>query len=104
MIAGANGAGVAMAQVTVRWRGAVNAAQTATTDASGIARFVSPAPVSSKKLFMVEVPRVIYGGAAHRPRPFARSGGRFRTPSLNPPLAGRLVPATRSPRAVTPFG
>jgi serine protease len=108
MIAGANGAGVAMAQVTVRWRGAVNAAQTATTDASGIARFVSPAPVSSKKLFMVEVPRVIYGGAAHRPRPFARSGGGFSTLSLNLSLnlslAGLLGSATSSTGGLTIWG
>jgi hypothetical protein len=104
MIADASGAGVAMAQVTVRWRGAVNAAQTATTDASGIARFVSPAPVSSKKLFVVEVPRVIYGGAAQRLRPFARSAGGFGTLSLNLSLAGLLGSATSSTAGLTIWG
>jgi serine protease len=104
MIASASGAGVAMAQVTVRWRGAVNAAQTATTDASGIARFVSPAPVSSKKLFVVEVPRVMSGGAAQRPRPFARSTGGFGTLSLNLSLAGRLGSATSSTAGLTIWG
>jgi serine protease len=104
MIADASGAGVAMTQVTVRWRGAVNAAQTAATDASGIARFVSPAPVSSKKLFVVEVPRVIHGGAAQRPRPFARSGGGFGTLSLNLSLAGLLGSATSSTAGLTIWG
>jgi hypothetical protein len=104
MIADASGAGVAMAQVTVRWRGAVNAAQTATTDASGIARFVSPAPVSSKKLFMVEVPRVIYGGAAQRPRAFVRNSGGFGTLRLNLSLAGLLGTATSSTSGLTIWG
>jgi hypothetical protein len=83
MIANASGAGVANVQVNIRWRGAVSAAQTAATDSSGIARFVSPAPTSSKKLFVVEVPRVIYRGAAQRPRSFARNSGGFGALSLN---------------------
>jgi serine protease len=79
MIADAGGNGLSGAEVHVRWRGAATAAQTATTDWSGIARFVSPAPASARKLFLIEVPRVIYRGAAQRPRPFARSGGDFDT-------------------------
>jgi hypothetical protein len=75
MIADASGYPVANVEVHVRWRGAATAAQTATTDWSGIARFVSPAPASSRKLFVIEVPRVIHRGAAQRPRAFARNGG-----------------------------
>src|SRR5205807_17397 len=56
MIADARGAAVANVKVKVRWRGAASAAQTGTTDWSGVARFVSPAPSSSKKLFVIEVP------------------------------------------------
>ena len=77
MIATASGAPVSDAEVHVRWRGAASASQTATTDWKGIARFVSPAPTSSRKLFLIEVPRVIYQGAAQRPRAFARQGGGF---------------------------
>lgn len=90
MVANANGAGVSNAQVTVRWRGAASGSQTATTDGSGVARFVSPSPSSSKKLFMVEVPRVVYGGATQRPRPFARLSGGFGSLSLNLGLNGIL--------------
>jgi len=79
MIATADGTGVSDAEVHVRWRGAAPGAQTAVTDAQGIARFVSPWPSSSRNLFVIEVPRVIYGGAAQRPRAFARSSGGFDT-------------------------
>ncbi|HYS07399.1 MAG TPA: S8 family serine peptidase [Myxococcales bacterium] len=77
MIATASGVGVSNAEVHVHWRGAATASQTAVTDGQGIARFVSPWPSSSRKLFVIEVPRVIYAGAAQRPRAFARSGGVF---------------------------
>ena len=77
MIATASGAPVSDAEVHVRWRGAASASQTATTDWNGIARFVSPAPTSSRKLFLIEVPRVIYRGDAQRPRAFARPGSGF---------------------------
>ncbi len=90
MIANASGSGVANATVRVRWRGAANATQTATTNSSGIARFVSPAPTSAKKLFLVEVPRVTVAGISQRPRPFARASGGFSTLSLNLGLAGLL--------------
>ena len=79
MIATADGTGVSDAEVHVRWRGAAPGAQTAVTDGQGIARFVSPWPSSSGKLFVIEVPRVIHGGAAQRPRAFARSDGGFNT-------------------------
>ena len=91
MIATADGTGVSDAEVHVRWRGAAPGAQTAVTDAQGIARFVSPWPSSSRNLFVIEVPRVIYGGAAQRPRAFARSSGGFNTlllsVSLDPSLS-----------------
>ena len=77
MIADAAGHAVGNAEVHVRWRGAATGAQVANTDSSGIARFVSPAPSSSRKLFLVEVPRVIERGSAQRPRAFARSDGNF---------------------------
>jgi Subtilase family len=83
MIATASGEGVSNAEVHVRWRGAASGAQTAVTDAQGIARFVSPWPSSSRKLFVIEVPRVINGGAAQRPRAFARSSGGFNTLSVS---------------------
>jgi len=82
MIATASGAPVSDAEVHVRWRGAASASQTATTDWRGIARFVSPAPTSSRKLFLIEVPRVMYRGAAQRPRAFAHQGGGFDTLTL----------------------
>jgi len=91
MIATVDGTGVSDAEVHVRWRGAAPGAQTAVTDAQGIARFVSPWPSSSRNLFVIEVPRVIYGGAAQRPRAFARSSGGFNTlllsVSLDPSLS-----------------
>ena len=79
MIADASGAPVANADVYVRWRGAAPGSQKATTDASGIARFVSPSPGSSRKIFLLEVPRVVYRGAAVRPRAFARANSGFGT-------------------------
>ena len=91
MIATVDGTGVSDAEVHVRWRGAAPGAQTAVTDGQGIARFVSPWPSSSRNLFVIEVPRVIYGGAAQRPRAFARSSGGFNTlllsVSLDPSLS-----------------
>ncbi len=83
MIADATGAPVSNADVYVRWRGAAPAAQTATTDASGFARFVSPSPGASRKIFLIEVPRVIFMGAAQRPRAFARSSSGFGTPTVS---------------------
>jgi hypothetical protein len=83
MIADATGTPVSNADVYVRWRGAAPAAQTATTDASGIARFVSPSPVASRKIFLIEVPRVIFMGAAQRPRAFARSSSGVGTPTVS---------------------
>lgn len=100
MIADANGAGDANVEVHVRWRGAVSVAQTATTDSYGIARFVSPAPTSSKKLFVVEVLRVIDHGFAQRPRSFARNSGGFGALSLNlsvSSLVGGLFSVLSSP-------
>lgn len=91
MIADGNGIGVANVQVKIRWRGAATGAQSATTDSSGIARFVSPAPTSSKKIFLVEVPRVIYRGATQRPRAFARNSGGFGSLGLNLSLSGLLA-------------
>ena len=91
MVADGNGQGVPNVQVKIHWRGAANAAQSGTTDSSGIARFVSPRPTSSKKLFIVEVPRVIYRGAAQRPRTFARNSGGFGSLSLNLSLSGLLA-------------
>ncbi len=82
MIADATGAPVANADVYARWRGAAPGSQKATTDASGIARFVSPWPNSSRKIFLLEVPRVVYQGSAVRPRAFARANSGFGTPGL----------------------
>lgn len=79
MIADGAGIPVSCAEVHVRWRGAATGAQTATTDSNGIARFVSPAPSSTRKLFLLEVPRVIVRGVPQRPRAFARSDGGFNT-------------------------
>lgn len=75
MIADVNGNPVGNVEVQVRWRGAANATRIAPTDSSGIARFVSPSPVSSRKIFLLEVPRIVYRGSAQRPRAFARTGG-----------------------------
>jgi len=83
IIADAGGNGLANVEVRARWRGAAPASQNAITDASGIARFVSPRPGSQRKLFVLEVPRVIYQGVPQRPRPFARSNGGFGTLVLN---------------------
>ncbi len=82
MIADASGAPVSDADVYVRWRGAAPDSQKATTDASGIARFVSPWPDSSRNIFLIEVPRVVYLGATQRPRAFARSSSGFGTPTI----------------------
>ena len=77
LIATADGTPVSGAEVHVRWRGAAVASQTGATDGQGIARFVSPWPNSSRNLFVIEVPRVISGGAAQRPRAIARSDSGF---------------------------
>jgi serine protease len=77
MIADASGNPVANVDVYARWRGSAPDFQKATTDFSGIARFVSPPPSASRKIFLIEVPRVIYMGVPQRPRAFARSGGGF---------------------------
>jgi serine protease len=83
MIADAGGNGLANVEVRARWRGAAPASQKAFTDASGIARFVSPRPGSQRKLFLLEVPRVIYQGVPQRPRTLARSTSGFVTLVLN---------------------
>src|SRR5712671_2940435 len=83
MIADASGAPVAGADVYVRWRGAAPGSQKATTDLSGIARFVSPWPDSSRKIFLLEVPRVVVNGVTQRPRAFARASGGFGTPAVS---------------------
>jgi hypothetical protein len=90
MVVDASGNPISNAQVRIRWRGAATGAQNATTDSSGTARFVSPAHASSKKLFLVEVLRVVYGGAAQRPRAFARNNGGFGSLGLNLSLSGLL--------------
>jgi serine protease len=77
MIADASGNGVSNVEVHARWRGAASASQIAVTDWAGIARFVSPRPSSSRRIFLLEVPRVIARGVPQRPRAFARSGGGF---------------------------
>jgi hypothetical protein len=88
MIADASGNGVGNVEVHARWRGAANATQIAVTDGNGIARFVSPAPsTSSRRLFLLEVPRVIHRGAAQRPRAFARAGGGFGTLAVSASLS-----------------
>jgi hypothetical protein len=97
MIANSNGVGVAQVEVRIRWRGAVSGAQSQITDSLGIARFVSPPPTSSKKLFAVEVGRVIYRGATQRPLPFARSSGSGTlTLNLNPAALLGAVTSTLS--------
>ena len=93
MIADGTGKAVSNVEVHVRWRGAASAAQTATTDWSGVARFVSPAPSSSRKLFVIEVPRVVYRGAAQRPLAFARSDGNLSTLVLTAGLAAGGTPS-----------
>jgi len=90
MIADASGAPVSNADVYVRWRGAAPGSQKASTDASGIARFVSPESDTSRKIFLIEVPRVVYLGAAQRPRAFARSSNGFGTPVVSVGLGGLL--------------
>jgi len=77
MIADASGNPVANVDVYVRWRGAAPDFQKETTDFSGIARFVSPPPSTSRKIFLIEVPRVINMGVPQRPRAFARSSSGF---------------------------
>ena len=79
MIADDSGNPVAGVDVYARWRGAAPDFQKATTDFSGIARFVSPWPDTSRKIFLIEVPRVIYMGTPQRPRAFARSSSGFST-------------------------
>jgi len=87
MIADASGAPVAGADVYVRWRGAAPGSQKATTDLSGVARFVSPWPDSSRKIFLIEAHRVVVNGATQRPRAFARASGGLGTPALSLTLA-----------------
>jgi hypothetical protein len=94
MIADAFGNGISNVEVHARWRGAANATQIASTDGNGIARFVSPSPSSSRKLFLLEVPRVIFRGAAQRPRAFARAGGGFNTLAIS---ASLVLGGTPSP-------
>ena len=77
MIADASGNPVGNADVYVRWRGAAPDFQKATTDFSGIARFVSPPASTSRNIFLIEVPRVIFMGTPQRPRAFARSSSGF---------------------------
>jgi hypothetical protein len=104
MIATASGAPVSNAEVHVRWRGAASASQTATTDWKGIARFVSPAPTSSRKLFLIEVPRVIYRGAAQRPRAFARQGGGFGSLALTVDLSPGGPPSSTDGLGIWGYG
>jgi len=103
-IATASGAPVSNAEVHVRWRGAASASQTATTDWRGIARFVSPAPTSSRKLFLIEVPRVIYRGAAQRPRAFARQGGGFNSLTLSLNLSPGGPPSSTNGLGIWGYG
>ncbi len=95
MIADANGYAVANVEVHARWRGAAAAAQTAVTDSSGVARFVSPAPSSSRKIVLLEVPRVLARGIPQRPRSFARSPGGFSSLTISASLpAGGAASST----------
>ena len=94
MIADGSGWPVSGVEVHARWRGAAAGAQTATTDGSGIARFTSPPPTDARKLFAVEVPRVIYRGSAQRPLAFARSDGSAGALVLS---AGLPAPGVPSP-------
>ncbi len=87
MIADASGNPASNVEVHARWRGAATGTSVATTDPWGIARFVSPSPTSSRKLFLLEVPRVIDRGAAQRPRAFARSGGGFSALAISASLS-----------------
>jgi len=103
-IATASGAPVSNAEVHIRWRGAASASQTATTDWKGIARFVSPAPTSSRKLFLIEVPRVIYQGAAQRPRAFARQGGGFGSLALTLNLSPGGLPSSTDGLTIWGYG
>src|SRR5882672_2267576 len=103
-IATASGAPVSNAEVHIRWRGAASAAQNATTDWKGIARFVSPAPTSSRKLFLIEVPRVIYRGAAQRPRAFARQGGGFGSLALTLNLSPGGPPSSTNGLGIWGYG
>jgi len=104
MIATASGAPVSNAEVHIRWRGAASASQTSTTDWRGIARFVSPAPTSSRKLFLIEVPRVISRGAAQRPRAFARQGGGFNTLTLTLNLSPGGLPSSTDGLGIWGYG
>ncbi|HEY4884736.1 MAG TPA: S8 family serine peptidase [Myxococcales bacterium] len=103
-IATASGAPVSNVEVHIRWRGAASASQTATTDSKGIARFVSPAPTSSRKLFLIEVPRVIYQGAAQRPRAFARQGGGFGSLALTLNLSPGGPPSSTDGLGIWGYG
>jgi len=103
-IATASGPPVSNAGVHIRWRGAASASQTARTDWKGIARFVSPAPTSSRKLFLIEVPRVIYQGAAQRPRAFARQGGGFGSLALTLNLSPGGLPSSTAGLGIWGYG
>jgi Subtilase family len=94
MIATASGAPVNGVEVHARWRGAASASQVATTDWNGIARFVSPSPTSTRKLFLIEVPRVVWRGNTQRPRAFARQSGGFSSLALS---AGLSLGGSSSP-------
>jgi len=83
MIADATGNGIRNVEVHARWRGAASGGQVAVTDPFGMARFVSPAPTSSRKLFLLEVPRVVYRGVPQRPRAFAHAGSGFNTLAIS---------------------
>jgi len=94
MIEDASGAPVSGVEVHARWRGAATASQVAFTDWNGIARFVSPAPASSQKLFLIEVPRVVWRGNTQRPRAFARQSTGFSSLTLSLSLSGGLPSPT----------
>lgn len=90
MVTDGNGTGVSNVEVHARWRGAAPASQTAVTDGSGVARFVSPAPTTSRKLFLLEASRLVRNGVPQRPRPVARATGGFNSLFLTLNLSGLL--------------
>jgi hypothetical protein len=69
-----DGAGNPVPRATVlgTWSGAAQGSASATTDASGIARFTSPLGIGARRLFLFEAERVIAGGIAQKLLPFAR--------------------------------
>jgi len=96
MVTDANGNGVSNVEVHARWRGAAAASQTAVTDWSGIARFVSPSPASSRKLFLLEASRLVRNGVPQRPRAVARASSGFNSLFLTLNLSGLLSGTTTS--------